>query len=101
MAPSTQVPGCVVATLSWEKEELFGNVQAEIDNIKSNKEVIVTGDLTVKLELQEWDMNKQLDIKELEKVMQKVNALWTSVWMEFNKRNIWQAVTDRPVPIFK
>ena len=28
-----------------EKEEFFGNVQTEIDNIKSNKEVIVMGDL--------------------------------------------------------
>ena len=28
-----------------EKEEFFGNVQAEIDNIKRNKEVIVMGDL--------------------------------------------------------
>ena len=28
-----------------EKEEFFGNVQTEIDNIKSNKEVIVKGDL--------------------------------------------------------
>ena len=28
-----------------EKEEFFGNVQTEIDNIKSNKDVIVMGDL--------------------------------------------------------
>ena len=28
-----------------QKEEFFGNVQTEIDNIKSNKEVIVMDDL--------------------------------------------------------
>ena len=28
-----------------EKEEFFGNVQTEIDNIKTNKEVVVMGDL--------------------------------------------------------
>ena len=34
-----------MCTLNSRKEELFGNVQTEIDNIKINKEVIVMGDL--------------------------------------------------------
>ena len=40
---------------------------------------IVMVTYTSMMELQARDMNNQLDIKELEKVMQKVNALWTSV----------------------